>query len=185
MARVVVLTGVSSAGKSSLAALMQARSDSDWLHVSLDQFISMVPNGRETSPEWFVVEDVSERSGHPQISFINGPRGARLMQSMRDFVTAAANRGLDVIVDDVCTRIEVDDYRKQLSGHDLTIVRVDVTLDEVERREKARGDRMIGLARQQFGRIHEGIEYDLTVRNGDGELDACARAILAVAGTPD
>ena len=179
MARVVVLTGVSSAGKSSLAATMQARSQRDWLHVSLDQFISMIPNGRETRPEWFVVEDLGKPGGHPEISFTNGPRGARLMQAMRDFVAIAADRGLDVIVDDVCTKAEVDDYRAQLAGHDLAIVRVEVTLDEAERREIVRGNRMIGLTRQQFGRIHEGIAYDLTVQNADGELERCAEEILA------
>ena len=180
MARVVVLTGVSSAGKSSLARTMQGQSKRDWLHVSLDQFISMIPNGREIAPEWFRVEDQGEPTGPPEISFTNGPRGAQLMQSMRDFVAAAASRGLDVIVDDVCTLSEVNDYRSQLSSHDLTVVRVDVGLETAEQREQARGDRMIGLARQQFGRIHQGIVFDLAVRNDDGGLDACAAAILAV-----
>ena len=179
MARVVVLNGVSSAGKSSLARAMQERSKSDWLHVSLDQFISMIPNGRETAPEWFVVRDVSSEDGRPSISFTNGPRGASLMQSMRDFVAAAANRELDVIVDDVCTGIEIDDYRSQLSEHELTIVRVEASIETAERRERARGDRMVGLARQQFGRIHEGIDYDCTIDNEDGSLAANAEQLLS------
>lgn len=185
MARIVVLTGVSSAGKSSLAAAIQAQARRDWLHVSLDTFISMIPNGRETAPEWFVVEEVGSTAGPREVAFTNGPRGAALMQSMRDFVTAAASRGLDVIVDDVCTREEVSDYRAQLAAHRLTIVRVDVSLHEAEGREHARGDRMIGLARQQFGRIHQGIDYDLVVSNHDGALQTCAAAILAKAESAD
>lgn len=179
MARVVVLNGISSAGKSSLAAAMQRHSRRDWLHVSLDQFISMIPNGRETAPDWFLVENVGDRSEPPQVSFTNGPRGTLLMQAMRELVAALANRGLDVIVDDVCTQIEIDDYRAKLSVHDLAIIRVEVDLKTAEKREMARGDRMIGLSRQQFGRIHNGIAYDLTAFNGDGALDICAISILA------
>lgn len=185
MARVVVLTGVSSAGKSSLARKMQDQAKRDWLHVTFDKFISMIPVGRETSPDWFVVRNAAKDPDVPEISFTSGPRGLELRQAMRDFVRVAADRGIDMIVDDVCTTLEVDDYRSQLADHELTIVRVDVPLAAAERREKARGDRMIGLTRNQAGRIHEGIDYDLTVVNDDGQLDACAARILAAVDAND
>lgn len=178
MARVIVLNGVSSAGKSSLAKAMQLHSDSDWLHVSLDQFISMIPAEREMKPDWFVVQAFGD-DGSPEVSLTNGPNGSQLMAAMRDFIRSAADRGLDIIVDDVCTQQEITDYRALLASHELAIVKVEVPLAVAEHRERSRGDRMIGLARNQWGRIHEGIAYDLVVENGDGALEACAETILS------
>lgn len=181
MAKVIILNGISSAGKSSLAKTIQAVSQTDWLHVSLDQFIAMLPDGREMEPDWFVVAE--DNSSTPRkVSITNGPRGAHLMRSMRDFVRLAAERELDVVVDDVGTSEEMADYRDELSSHKLTVVKVDVDLETAERRERARGDRMMGLARQQFERIHEGIEYDLEIVNADGALEDCAAQILATVG---
>ena len=158
---------------------MQDQAGRDWLHVSLDDFISMIPAKRESAPRWFRVENVGESDAPPEVAFTNGPCGAALMQAMRDFVAAAANHGLDIIVDDVCTEEEVADYRRQLKRHELTIVRVDVPLETAERRERARGDRMVGLARQQHARIHADIKYDFQIDNEDGGLQMCAAAILA------
>lgn len=177
MAKVIILNGVSSAGKSSLARMIQEISETDWLHVSLDQFISMLPDGREMEPDWFVVEE-KRVSDHTEVSMTNGPRGALLMQSMRDFVLFAAEKELDVMVDDVGTAEEIADYRRKLASHELKVIKVDVDLETAERREKLRGDRMIGLARQQMGRIHSGIDYDLEIVNSDGALKTCATQVL-------
>lgn len=178
MAKIIVLNGISSAGKSSLARAIQANSKRDWLHVSLDQFIAMLPDGREMNPEWFVVEEV-DSSPQPVVSITNGPRGKLLMQSMRDFVRIAADKDLYVVVDDVGTTAEIADYRAKLSDHELTIVKIDVDLATAERRERVRGDRMLGLARQQWGRIHKGVDYDIELENPDGELEATARRLLS------
>lgn len=174
MARIIILNGVSSAGKTTLAKAIQAASPDDWLHVSLDQFIAMLPVGREMTPEWFTVA----RTDETRVSITNGPRGARLMQSMRDFVQTAADREIDIVVDDVATIAEIGDYREKLADHCALVVKVDVPLETAEQRERDRGDRMIGLARDQWGRIHQGIVYDLVVSNEDHQTDACAHAIL-------
>ena len=45
----------------------------------------------------------------------------------------------------------------------------------VERREKARGDRTLGLARWQYDKVHGGMSYDL-------ELDTSVATPEALAG---
>lgn len=174
MARIIILNGISSAGKSTLAKAIQDAAQDDWLHVSLDQFISMLPDGREMAPEWFTVS----RTDEDRVSIMNGPRGGVLMETMRDFVRIAANRGIDIVVDDVATITEIDDYRQKLAKHSTFVVKVDVPLETAKRRERERGDRMIGLARDQWERIHQGIDYDIVVSNDDDRTDACADAIL-------
>ncbi len=180
MARVIVLNGISSAGKTSLAREVQKLSTRDWLLVSMDAFIAMIPDGREMLPDWFVVSDKTADPAVPLISITNGPHGRKLFAAMRAFVADAAAGGMDVIVDDVCTAEDVADYRQRLHRHNLHVVKVSVPVDEAERREKARGDRMIGLAREQDGRIHREIDYDFTVDNGDGSLAGNARELLAL-----
>lgn len=179
MARIVVLNGTSSAGKSSLARKFQEIAPDPWLHIPLDKFISMLPNGREHDPEWFVVSRSRDENGHPLTSITNGPRGALLLGEMRAFVAGVANRGMDIIVDDVCTALDILDYRERLSRHALMVVKVDADIDTIVRREKERGNREPGLARCQAQTLHDGIEYDLVIENPDGELGATARKLLA------
>ena len=177
MATVVVLNGVSSAGKSSIARAIQQQGRCDFVRVALDDFIAMVPIGREAAPEWFVIRAYSDGATQ-KVSYTNGPRGGALLAAMRKFVGVIADQGIDVVVDDVFTADEARDYRTILSRHRLLVVKVDADIQQVAEREKNRGDRLIGLASDQAERIHAGIDYDLTVLNNDGQVEACARQIL-------
>ena len=47
----------------------------------------------------------------------------------------------------------------------------------LEARERARGDRMIGLARRQFARIHKDIAYDLALDTTQATALECAQRI--------
>ena len=57
-------------------------------------------------------------------------------------------------------------------------VGVRCSLEELERRELARGDRRRGLARWQFMRVHEGKPYALEVDTSRRTPEECAAAIL-------
>lgn len=56
---------------------------------------------------------------------------------------------------------------------------VQCPLEELERRELARGDRHIGLAKSQYALIHSHGEYDLTVNTFDSSTLECTEEILA------
>ena len=72
-----------------------------------------------------------------------------------------------LVVDDVMFETaEVAEYRALLAHVNLRFVGLFAPLDVLEERERARGNRAIGLARGQFDRVHRGIAYDL-------EIDAC------------
>jgi len=55
------------------------------------------------------------------------------------------------------------DYVACLSGFDVKLVGVFAPLEMLEARERERGDRLIGLARWQFGRVHRDKRYDLEI----------------------
>jgi chloramphenicol 3-O phosphotransferase len=178
MATVIILNGVSSVGKTTLAEAIQKTARADFLHLSMDGFIAMLPDGREFAPNWFPVEHLQSNEGR-LVRIHNGPLGKRLLLQMRAFAAELADGGFNVIVDEVCEAAEIESYRELLVGHKMHVVKVTANLAEVERRERERGDRLIGLAREQDGRIHTDIEYDQVVDTSVRSSDECATDILS------
>jgi chloramphenicol 3-O phosphotransferase len=176
MATVVLLNGVGSAGKSSIAKALQAIAGEPLLHLRMDDFLAMLPQAYLDHPEGFSFKPGGEQ-GEPVVAIEAGPVGRRLMLGMRRAIAAMAKAGNNLIVDDVLLGGGIDDYRKLLGGHRLHVVGVFAPLDVLERRERRRGDRMIGLARWQFDRVHGGIDYDLWLDTGSATPQECARRI--------
>ncbi|MEM1051251.1 MAG: chloramphenicol phosphotransferase [Pseudomonadota bacterium] len=178
--RVIILNGVSSAGKSTIARELQDRADFTLLHVEMGKFLSFLPNGDEFKPDWFELVKVQNSAGKlPRI--VNGPRGEKLLKVMRQFVIHAAHEGLDMVVDEVCHAAEIADYREGLAGCRALFVKILAPLDELERRERARGNRLIGLAREQSGHLHQAVTYDLEINTLAGKTtDQAAQILRAV-----
>ncbi|MEE4200032.1 phosphotransferase-like protein [Erythrobacter sp.] len=180
-ARIIVLNGVSSAGKTTLARAIQAEAAGAGralLHVEMDKFISFLPDGHEAHSDWFPVRQVQSEAGTlPRI--VNGPLGEKLMAQMRHFVIGAGRGGLDCVVDEVCPASEIADYRKGLAGCELRIVKVAAPIEVIEKREKDRGDRLIGLAREQAGHLHRGIEYNAEIDTSTANSGELAGRLIA------
>lgn len=178
MATVIILNGVSSAGKSSLARALQQQAQETFLRVAMDDFVSMLPSGRESIEDWFplVLAEAPER---PLPRFETGPRGRRLLEQMRALVGSLAAKGMSVIVDEVCEAETIRDYRLQAGDARLVLIKIEAPLAVIEQRERERGDRLIGLARDQAGFLHHGIAYDITVDTSTGTPDELAREVLA------
>jgi chloramphenicol 3-O phosphotransferase len=86
------------------------------------------------------------------------------MSGMRRAVAAMAEQGNCLVVDDVMLGGgEAEDYRRLLSGFDVHFVGLFAPLDVLEQRERDRGDRVLGLARWQYERAHQGMAYDLEI----------------------
>lgn len=65
-----------------------------------------------------------------------------------------------------------------LQDYDLRIVGLRAPLEIVEARERARGDREIGLARWQFERVHRDRQYDLELDTSVESPEASAARIV-------
>ncbi len=180
-ARTILLNGVSSAGKTTLAKAIQSVASEPILHIALDDFIAMLPDGTETQHGWFPIEPVDVfGESLPRIG--TGPKGEKLLSAMRKLVGELSAHGLPVIVDDVCDAVAVADYREQVASDALIVVKVTAPIAEIERRERARGDRLAGTAREQARRLHKNIAYDLEIATHAASPDDCARLILAQCG---
>jgi len=75
-----------------------------------------------------------------------------------------AKSGANLILDEVVLNDELcADWQALLSGLDVFFVGVHCDLAELERRERERGDRVIGQARGQYQNVHESMSYDIEV----------------------
>lgn len=178
MAKVIILNGTTSAGKSSIAKAVQRLANRPVLRVSMDDFLEMMPPRYANHPDAFEFKTLEGTEG-PEVEITAGPYGMALLEGMRASVAALADSGLDVLVDDVTLDAgALDDYRRKLAGHAAHFVAVTCSLETAEAREVARGDRDIGQARWQYGRVHEGKSYDLEINTDEAGPEDCARRLI-------
>lgn len=176
MTTVVLLNGAGSSGKTSIARELQQIASRPFLHVQMDSFLEMLPEPFHDHPDGFrFVEQVVH--GHREVGITAGPVGERLMVGMRRSIAALASAGNDLVVDDVLLGDELNDYRSLLGDFDFRAVAVKASLDVLEQREQARGDRLIGLSRGQFDRVHHGKLHDFEVDTTTMSAAGCAALI--------
>lgn len=93
------------------------------------------------------------------------------------------DQGNNLIVDEVMIGPEkAQESRELLQSNDLYVVGLMAPSRVLETRERARGDRAIGLARGQYDLVHRNIVYDLEADTAAATPVQCARAICNAFG---
>ena len=162
--KVILLHGATSSGKSSIARELQARIDTPFLHYSIDHFreAGVLPMARITSGE-----------------FDWKPLREPFFEGFHSSLPAFAQAGNNLIVEHI---VETDAWLRRLvellGGYDVFLVGVHCPLDELERRERGRGDRPVGGARRDYETIHELTAYDLDL-DGREPPEANAHRLIA------
>ncbi|MEZ5830532.1 MAG: chloramphenicol phosphotransferase [Dongiaceae bacterium] len=176
MSTIILLNGVGSAGKSSIAKALQAITVEPFLHVEMDAFFAMMPERYWDHPDGVRFEQI-QQDGKPAIVIRSGPVAERTFRGMRHAVAAMAGQGNNLIVDDVMLENEMAEYASLLAGFTLHVVGLFAPLELLEARERERGDRQIGLARWQYDRVHQGKRYDLEIDTATMPPPECANLI--------
>ena len=176
MATIILLNGVGSAGKSSIAKALQTITAEPFLHVAMDAFLEMMPARYWDHPDGVTFETM-QQDGKPSIVIRSGPVAERILRGMRRSIAAMAHEGNNLIVDDVLIEDEMEEYAALLANFTFRTVGVFAPLDVLEARERERGDRLIGLARWQYDRVHHGRRYDLELDTGKATPTECAERI--------
>jgi chloramphenicol 3-O phosphotransferase len=78
-AKIILLNGVGSAGKSSIAKALQAIASKPYLHVQMDAFLDMLPEVYQNHPGGFSFETTQE-DGKPIVAISTGPVGEQTMR---------------------------------------------------------------------------------------------------------
>ncbi len=142
----ILVNGPSSAGKSTLCRVAQPLLPRPFLHHSLDTvfFGDALPR------------DVS---GRPRDWSALRPRVVEgFLRGLRGYLDAGVDVLCDYIIEDARGRDLLLDI---LDGVDVFWVGLHVPVEELERRERARGDREAGDARTDLATVHTFVPYDL------------------------
>jgi chloramphenicol 3-O phosphotransferase len=171
--RVIVLNGVSSSGKTTIARSLQAAMATPWLLLGVDDLIRAMPNeGLEDGSLLHI-----GATGRVDV----GPGWQELEASWYVGVASIVASGTGVIVDEVFLGGRKSQERLRAAFRDLAVLWVGVKCDhEVARaREALRPDRVAGMAEAQAAVVHEGVTYDVTVDTSHASPESCAAAILS------
>lgn len=147
MSGIIFLHGPSSSGKSTLARAVQAKSDTFLYHYSIDHLrdSGVVPMARIKRGEFQWRE-----------------HRAAFFEGYHRSVAAFADAGNSVLVEHILdTPGWLERLQELLAPHRVLFVGLHLALDELNRREAARGDREMGSAEADFHSIHKGMRYDL------------------------
>jgi chloramphenicol 3-O phosphotransferase len=154
---VIFLNGVTSSGKSSLAKALQETLPGLWLVTGIDAAIRMAPLRLHHHQDGFYFD--KDEDGDVRLNF--GVEGKALLAAHRQAVVAMAQSGVNLILDEVLATPDMRAlWLDALTDCKAWFVGVHCDLDELERREIARGDRRQGQARGQFKHVHNHMTYD-------------------------
>jgi chloramphenicol 3-O phosphotransferase len=158
--RIILLNGASSSGKSSIGRALQEVLPDPWFLFPVDSLGAM-------------------RSSDHTGGVDDGEIDALLRQTRMGYhraVAGLASVGNDVVMDyPLSEPWRLADLLKVLDGFDVTLVDVRCSPAELDRRERARGDRPAGLARSQQVFVHD--DRDIVVDSTNATPEGCARTI--------
>lgn len=179
----IVLNGPSSAGKTSIVTALQGIWPRPLFASGIDAFIIGWPESHVDLPG----EDgtTATRSGigivaglGPAPSWIPefGDEFHAVMRHAHEMWGAMSRTGIDLVIDHViCDATMREQARSSLV--DAFWVGVTCDVDELVRRETARGDRYIGFASGTSAAVHHDMSYDLVIDTTSTSAETLARLI--------
>jgi chloramphenicol 3-O phosphotransferase len=146
-AKIILINGASSSGKSTLARALWDKLDEPFLCYSFDHLraAEVLPMDRIRTKEfdWPVMRSAFFEGYH---------------RSLVAFASAGNNLLVEHIVE---TEAWMNRLLDLLTPFDVFFIGVHCPLPELERREAGRGDRRIGVARADYAMVHDHKQYDL------------------------
>jgi chloramphenicol 3-O phosphotransferase len=193
---IIILSGTSCAGKTSIAQAIQRMSKKPYLSTGHDDFLPMFPLkyvGLDKSIQppihvWPVpgspltrqgYEVIVEHAGSPPTFHLDcGEVAWRSLRGMHDAFAALALSGNNLVIADVVTKPLLIDYCRALHGLRVYLILVDCPIDELEKRERSHPNRTPGGARVQQAAVQCSDSFDLVVNSGTNSVEACAEMVL-------
>ena len=158
---IILLSGTSCSGKTTLSGTLRHRLSSPqrpFLHIEADRFVPHIP------------DEVGD-----------GSLTVSLHRAISRAIASFAEQGFDLIVDGVLPYGHSDSIVDALDiyrRHRLCYVGVHCEVEVLEQRERERGNRREGWARQQYQDIHVGQVYDIEVDTTTNRVDGNADRII-------
>lgn len=163
----VLLNGVSSSGKSSIARRLLIDLERPFFHMGIDMIGAMRSESRthELDPAELATVLRRTRAGFHRA------------------VAAMAAAGNDIVMDHVLSEPwRLRDCLTAMNGIDVVFVGVHCSLDELHRREQQRDDRPLGTAANQIDAVHAHGIYDLELDTSTATIESCSAQITTFLG---
>lgn len=164
--KIIILNGVSSAGKTTLAKALQGCLEKQYYLLSGDTFINMASE---------------KHSNYENEKF---PKNwlKEALAGMHHTIRLYSDMGYNTIVDHVLLNV-LESLREcvdLLHEHPVLFVHVTCPIEELRRREEKRGDRQIGQAESQLSILEpqDTDIYDLIVDTHNDTQDKCIHKII-------
>ena len=166
MATVVVLNGTSSSGKTTVARAFQERAARVFLNFSIDSILYALP------PR--ALDHLTNGTAIPGLPY------QELDIAYYACLRELAALGRDLVTDNAITsRAQAERLVAAVTGHRVLLVSVYAPPEVLDERERARGDRVSGLASRQLATIDQWLEYDLAIDSSIESADSAAERIVA------
>ena len=173
---VIILNGPSVAGKSSIQKSFQdyMLTKQAWIKVGIDNlFDKPFPNVElerihlwQSSNNFRWIENTIDENDNPVIKLLVGTDGNKIAYGMNSAIAAYAKAGNNVIVDYIAYRKEwVDDLNSKLQHITHYWIKVDISLETLEQREKSRATSPVGHSRSHYDTVHWNITYNYVVNS--------------------
>lgn len=188
---IIIINGAPSAGKTSIIKEIQKLYDKPLLHTGVDHFWEMIPDqykefGEKADAGYSFVQTVDDDNS-PVIQVKSGALSQEIDHTIAQVVKCLADCGHAVAIDEILWEGRtLHDYAHAFKNHTVYFIGIVCDLKKLEKREKLRGDRLIGLARGLINFVHLHKDYyDLTIDSTNCDAATCAQNILDfISNTP-
>jgi chloramphenicol 3-O phosphotransferase len=156
--KIILLNGVSSSGKSTLAKELVKKLPG-YFHFSIDDFDTIIEKMEDRDSD-HLIPVPTEHFFHRNIAMFS-------------------DKGVNLVVDQILhNKDTTKDCYEILHDYPVFFVGVHCPLNELEKREKERGDRPVGQGKSQLNYVHQqGEVYDIEVDTCE-VMDSVVDAIL-------
>jgi len=166
--KIILLNGVSSSGKTTLIQKF-IEIMPDYLKLSLDDVGELIFNMRNQRRKP-ATSEIAVQSNYKL--FLKPYLFHRIINLIHDY-------SYNIIVDALIDNEDVlKDWQTIFQYKEIIFVAVHCPIEELERREKARGDRPIGLAKSQLENFHKNIKYDVEINTFSNTVEECVQKIV-------
>lgn len=181
---IIVLNGASCSGKSSIQKAFQEISEKPFLKMGIDSlFVACIPEkyilGTVPHASTIMKSKISQDEHGPLFFLTVGKQGRKIITGMHNAIVDYARAGNNVIVDYIMYDKEwMKEFKAIVKDLPVYWVGVYSSLNELEKREKARSTSPEGHARTHYESVHDGCEYDLQINSTYKQPLEIAKTIL-------
>ncbi len=190
MARLILLVGACSAGKSSTAKALQNLMDEPNIHLGIDTFHLAIPTDKlelsKPDKDYLYPRQYQENE-HTMTEIVHGDIIKRINLARYESVCCFLNHGISVVADEIFWRF--DDFKvflEKLQKYEVVMVAMRVSDAVGESRAQKRMEqsqnyqddfRPIGMSRASNHMTHEYTRYDIDINTDNKTPDECAQLI--------